>query len=242
MRLDGNSFLVIDGDSTYVQDLMTSIQNIGGNCSGALFLEDAKTFLKTSDVDVVICSYYLPDGIIHQLIDWCKINLDSLPTFTTIEYPLQGEKDFLHRQLVAEVFFKKQSHDEILKLISMLIFDFKEFKNSILDIAEPRGISLELFSNKNKHWVKAIEITSDSLFISADESFDFGSFGLLMVTVFDQGDYENFHVVGFFEGHFPGGQYFKVHNDYGQIWSRLLVKLEDKQLSIDKFLQKASGK
>jgi hypothetical protein len=241
MRLDGNTFLVIDGDVNYVQNLRFSIQNAGGNSSGAIFLDDAKNILKTSGIDIVICSYYLPDGIIHQLIDWCKTELDSLPTFTTIGYPLEGEKDFLHRQLVADVYFKKQSHSEIIKSLSMLIFDFEHFKKSLLEISEPRGIVLELFSNRSKHRIKALEITPDSLFISAEESFEFGDFGVLMVSVFDQGEFENFQVIGFFEGHFPGGQHFKVHNDYMPVWSRLLTKLEEKQLSIDKFLQKAAG-
>ena len=115
MRLDGNSFLIIDGDALYVQDLITSLKDVGGICQGAVFLEDAKVVLSTSDVDLVICSYYLPDGIIHQLIDWCKSNLEYLPTFTTIGYPVNGEKDFLHRQLVADDFYKKQPHHEIIK-------------------------------------------------------------------------------------------------------------------------------
>ncbi len=242
MRLDGNSFLVIDGDTTYVQGLVKSVQGAGGICSGAVFMEDAKALLTASDIDVVICSYYLPDGIIHQLIDWCKTNLGTMPTFTTIGYPLNGESDFLHRQLVAEVFYKAQEHEEIIKSLNLIVFDFEQFKASIMDMLDPKGISLELLSNKEKHEIKAIEITSDSLFISAEQKFEFGSFGLLRVTIFDDGNIENFPVIGFFEGHFPGGQLFKVHEDYGQVWSRLLTKLDEKQLSIINFLQRASGK
>jgi hypothetical protein len=242
MRLDGNTFLIVDGDSKFVHELMKSIQDVGGVCNGSVFIEDAKTVLKASSVDVIICSYYLPDGIIHQLIDWCKDNLDSMPVFTTIGYPIHGENEFLHRQLVADVYFKKQSHDEILKSLSMLVFDFEQFRQSLLEIANPRGISIELFSNKEKYWIKAIEITSDSIFIGADKVFEYGSFGLLMITVFDQGELENFQVLGFFDGQFPGGQHFKVHSDYAHIWKRLLQKLEDKQLSIDKFMHKVSGK
>ena len=79
------------------------------------------------------------------------------------------------------------------------------------------------------------------MFLSNREIFDFGTCGLLRVSIYDRGQLQNFNFVGSFEETLSDGQYFKVHNDYAFIWSKLIEKLEDKQIAINNFLQRAVG-
>ena len=240
MRLDGNSILIADPDTAYGIQLSDALTFYGAKCVVAEHLSAAKVHLKNHDFDMIISNYYLSDGIIHQLIDWCSFNLEILPVFTCIGYPFPGEIELSRKHSISQVFSKNDSR-KILASVSNLLFDFNEFKGNLLESVVPAEILIELHVEGECHLIRPIEITTESVFIQLDNISPKGTFGILKFSLISNGQTQNFLIPGNLAGKFPGGQLFKINQKYHGSWDKFLKFLNLKQMRITHFLNKASG-
>ncbi len=240
MRFDGNSILIADPDTAYGLQLSDALSFYGAKCVVAEHLAAAKVHLKNHDFDMIISNYYLADGIIHQLIDWCTFNLESLPIFTCIGYPFPAEVDLSRKQAISGIFSKNESH-KILNSVSNLLFDFNEFKENLLETLVPAEILIELHVKGQCHLIRPIEITSESIFLQVDNTSPKDTFGILKFSLISEGQTQNFLIPGKLTGTFPGGQLFKINQKYHGNWDKFLKFMNFKQMRITHFLNKASG-
>lgn len=239
IRLDGNAILIADSDTLYGMQLADALSLHGARCFRAEHISEAKFLLKKYDFDLVISNYYLVDGIIHQLIDWSTINLDSLPIFTCIGYPYPTES-FSHQHSIAEIFSKNNS-GRIVASLSKLLFDFNQFQESLLEISTPTEILIELHSGGRTDIIRPIEINDESLYFQFDAASPRGTFGILKFSVLSETQGENFLIPGYFDGDSSSGQLFRINQKYLTNWARFIRCLNLKQLNITNFLKKASG-
>lgn len=68
-KLIGNNILIVDQDLEFVDQLRDALSNAGASCFGCHDLPESMELLQKYDIEFVICNYYLPSGIIHQLSD-----------------------------------------------------------------------------------------------------------------------------------------------------------------------------
>jgi len=241
-RLDGNSILIIDGDKHLSQTLHDNLAARGAIVFSVDSIEGALNTIEEFEVDVVISSYYLPDGLIHHVIDWCRYNLDQLPIFVALGTSVPGDDELMKRHLISGVFSKAIDMDKLVKSLQGYLFDFEKFYESLVSMIEPRGVALELVIQDEKMQVFPIEMTEEGIFVAVDRRFEFGTFGLLRVSVFDDDLLENYTMVGSMDGVINGGQHFRINESYESTWNKLLNKLNQRQLSITNFLCKVADK
>ncbi|HXH73820.1 MAG TPA: hypothetical protein VNJ08_02575 [Bacteriovoracaceae bacterium] len=240
-RLDGNSVLIIEGDSVYNHKLKEVFSLSGAQTFSAFNLEEAIKSLEIYDFDIVICSYYLSDGLIHNVIDWSKQHLQSLPVFVAIGSSMPGDEELLHRHLISYVFNKGHNPVSLVSAVQGFLFDFNRFFESLLFMVEPKGICLELVVKQSIFEVNAIELTNDGIFVSMESPFDLGTFALLRISIYEGSQVENYTLVGSLGGNIPGGQHFNVNESYSHTWNNVLAIIDKKQLTITKFMKKVSG-
>lgn len=240
-RLDGNSVLLIESDKDQ-NALTTAFIAAGAQVTSVSSIASAIKALEVNEFDVIISDYYLPDGLIHHVVDWSREHLDSLPIFIARGSSMPADEALLHRHLISCVFPKGAEPDTVIRGVQGFLFDFNKFYQSLLSMVNPRGISLEIIVQKEKHHAVPIEMTKDGIFVSLDERFEKGTFGLLRICLFDSDAVENFTLVGSLGGKFHGGQHFKINESYAHIWQRLQTKLSERQMSITGFLGKVAGK
>lgn len=240
MRFDGNSILIADPDTSYGLQLSDALTFHGARCSVAEHLSAAKIILKRQDFDMVISNYYLADGIIHQLIDWCTAHLPTVPVFTCIGYPFPTDSEISRKHSIADTFSKNDSR-RILNSVSNLLFNSNDLKESLHELAIPTEILIELHISGKTHMVRPIEITEESVFLQLDSVAEKGSFGILKFSLINEGQTQNFLIPGHMDSQFPGGQLFKVNPKYLNNWNRFLTSLNLKQMKITHFLNKVSG-
>lgn len=240
IRLDGHSILIADHDSVYGLQLSDTLTFHGARCYTAEHIAAAKLLLGKYDFDMVISNYYLADGIIHQLIDWCNQNICLLPVFTCINYPFPAESAISKNHSIAEIFTKGDPR-KILTTISELLSSPGEVATVFMDQFSPKEILLELHVNGKTHLIRPIEITEKSLFIQSDVSCQKGTFGILKFSLITNGQSQNFLIPGHVEIHSSGSQAFYVNQKYLRNWEKFLKFINLKQLRITSFLNKAAG-
>ena len=240
LRLNGNTILIVDGDVKFCQQLDELLTRHGARCFFARSMSAAKELLGKFDFDLVLCSYNLPDGIIHQLIDWCEDQVSLLPIFASLGYSLPNEVNFSQRQSIAEVFLQKDTFS-ILAAMPKLLFDYKDFRQSLHDTFFNHGLILEVKAAGVIHLSKPIEISGTQLLISSDKSFEEGTFGIIKLTFNDHQPTDNYILPGFFDEATAEGQVFLIDQKYGSRWNLFLKRLHDKQSSINTFMKKVSG-
>lgn len=239
--LVGNSILLVDNDQPFVEKLKKSLNDKGASTFGVCFIEDAKTILLNRDIEFVICSYYLADGLIHQLIDWCKETLDDLPLFVSLGIPSHTDIDIQHRHLIADAWEKIDSIDKLVEIISKHAFNEGQFKEVILGLVENRGIKIELISDRQKIMAMPQELVKDGLFVTTEIPYPVNTCAILRLSVYEGDQYINFSVLGFFREIQSTGQKFCVFGGYLKTWDKVLNLIEKRQLRTTKFLKKASG-
>lgn len=240
MRFDGHSILIADPDTAYGLQLSDALTLHGAKCEVAEHLAAAKVQLKNHDFDIIVSNYYLSDGIIHQLIDWCTLSLDILPVFTCIGYPFPADIDLSRKHSISDVFSKGDSR-RILSGLSDLLFNATEFRENICASVVPAEILIELHVDGKCHLIRPIEITNESVFIQLDHVSPNGTSGILKFSLISNGQSQNFLIPGKLAGKFPGGQLFKINQKYHGNWDKFLKFLNLKQMRITHFLNKASG-
>lgn len=239
--LAGNTLLLIDNDQPFVDQLKKTLNDKGASAFGVCMLEDAKTILLNRDVEFVICSYYLSDGLIHQLIDWCRGNLEDLPIFVSLGIPSPSDIDIQHRHLVADAWEKMASIEDLIDIISKHAFNEQKFKTDIVGLVEPRGVRIELISEREKIWARPQETVENGIFVTTDKPYQTNSCAILRLSVWEGDNYLNFCVLGFFREIQTTGQKFQVFEGYQKTWDKVLRLLEERQLRTTKFLKKVSG-
>lgn len=241
-RLVGNTVLIVDAD----KDLGKKIQDILESRGAIVFMVDSVDFaistLEEFEFDIIISSYYLPDGLIHHMIDWCRHNLDQLPIFVALGTSVPADDELLKRHLISGIFSKTTDPEKIVDSLNKFLFDFDQFYQRLLEMIEPRGVQLELMVEDKRWCVQPIEMTGNGIFVSVDKKFEMGTFGLLRVSVFEEDYLQNFTMVGSLDGIINGGQHFKINESYENTWNKLLNKLQEKQMSITRFLSKVADK
>jgi hypothetical protein len=240
-RLDGNNVLIIDNDQKYCEHLAQTFVASGAQASFVQNQDSAFKVLEIYDYDVIICSYYLPDGLIHHVIDWCKDHLMSLPVFVALGSGIPSEEALLQRHLISCV-LKKGDHFGLVTKVQKFLFDFNKFYQNLIDMVEERGVGLELVVQNERFEATAIETKVDGVFVGFDEDFIPGSPALLQVSIYDGFLIENFTLLGSLCGKIQGGQFFKINSSYERSWSEVLKRIEERQFSITTFLSKAAGK
>ena len=237
--LSGNTILVIDNDQPFVERLKRNLLDRGATSFGVCFIEDAKTILLNRDVEFIICSYYVADGLIHQLIDWCRQNLDLMPIFVSFGLPSPTDIEIQHRHLISAAWEKTSSYEELIDTISLHAFNQADFKRGIEGLIEPKGVILEVITCGVKKVVRASEIVDDGIFIS--DKMEPNSFAILRFSIFEADEIVNFNVLGSFLDYHTTGQKFCVFAAYQRTWEMLVNVLEERQLKTTKFLKKVSG-
>ncbi|WP_408098722.1 hypothetical protein ACJVC5_07355 [Peredibacter sp. HCB2-198] len=239
-RFDGNVILVVDIDRVYGTQLTEVLALQGARSFFACSLAEAKELLAQFDFDIVICNYYLADGIIFQLIDWCEKNIETLPIFTAMGNPLPGEIGLLHKQSIADV-FSKGDRTRMLNGLSNLLFDFKEFHGRLQEMIHPNEVMIELKVKSERMFVRPIEIADDSIYLLMKQEFQPGMFGIMNFSLCENKDIQHLVIPGFFAGRFGGGQQFKINRTYQGHWKIFLDHMQEKQMNITNFLKKAAG-
>ena len=239
-RIDGNSILIVEGDKAYAAQLADCLNFHGARCFRAETLTQARELLGKYDFDLVISNYYLSDGVILQLIDWCNDTLKSLPLFTCVGYPIVGDKRISQRHSIVDV-FNKNDPQAMLKRVSRLLFDFDELYESLLQMIAPNEILLEFQFEEKTYHVTPIEITSDSIFFQADQNLDHGMFGVVKFIIQGEGYSERFVIPGYLKIETSHSACFCVHEQYRLNWERFLLFLNRKQGKITDFMKKAAG-
>lgn len=235
IRLDGNTILVADTDKVYGTQLVEVLGIHGAKCFFAEDISYAKELLAKYDFDLIVSNYYLPDGIILHLIDWCADKNNYLPIFTCIGHPLPSEIEFSHKQSIAEV-FSKNNFPRMLQSISRLLFDFTEFYDNLLEMMAPSEVRIEAVVNNKNHIINPIELNAEGLFVHFESEIKKGSFGILKFSLAYENQNQNFIIPGYFDG-----TYFKVNTNYLPNWEKFLKFLNLRQVNITKFMNKAAG-
>lgn len=240
MRLDGNSVLIADADYAFSDHLKESLTSLGANCFQANDLEMAKSLLLKHDFDVIISNYYLSDGIIHELIDWCSKNLENLPIFTCVNYPLPTDYNLSQKHSIADI-FSKHDPERIARGLSRLLFDFNELHMNLLELITPKEVVIEILVHQQTYLIKPIEIGEASLLFDSPSQFDRGSFGVLKFSLLSDDQTQNFIIPGFVEYSDSSGILMKIDPAYVPNWNKFRSYLDHKQVKISQFLKKASG-
>ncbi|HXH29908.1 MAG TPA: hypothetical protein VNJ01_03780 [Bacteriovoracaceae bacterium] len=240
LRLNGNTILIVDADKDFCQRLDEMMTKHGARCFIAAHVQAAKELMRKFDFDLVVCSYNLTDGFIHQLIDWCEEEVSILPLFTSIGYSLPNEVVLSQRQSIAEVFMTKDVFN-IVAAMPKLLFDYQEFKHSLHDTFFNHGLVLEVKVAAEILISKPIEINGKSLLIYNEMLFPVGTFGIIKLSFNDQRQNDSYILPGFFDEVVSEGQIFLIDQKYGSRWTLFLKRLHDKQCSINTFMKKASG-
>jgi CheY-like chemotaxis protein len=235
IRLDGNTILVADTDKDYGSHLSEVLSFHGAKCFFAEDISVAKKLLVKYEFDLIISNYYLPDGIIHHLIDWCTQKNTNLPIFTCTGYPMPLELDYSHKQSIAEV-FSKNDLPRMLQSISRLLFDFTEFYDNLLEMMTPTEVIIEAVINNRNFIINPLELKADGLLLHSSPEIKKGSFGVLKFLLAFEDEAHNLIIPGFFDG-----EYFKVNEDYLANWKKFINFLNLKQIDITHFLTRASG-
>ncbi len=241
-RLDGNTILIVESDREILAKLQGELELRGAIVFCTESVDAAISTMEEFDFDVIICSYYLPDGLIHHLVDWCRLYLDQLPIFIALGTSIPADDELLKRHLISGIFSKNLDVEKMIIGLNKFLFDFDKFYQSLLEMIEPRGVQLELMVEEEIMSVQPIEMTGTGVFVSIDKKFQMGTFALLRVSVFDDDYLENFTMVGSLDGVINGGQHFKINESYENTWNKLLNKLQEKQMSITRFLAKVADK
>ena len=239
-RFDGNNILIVDIDRIYGTQLAEVLASHGAKTFFGSSLAEAKELLLQYDFDIVICNYYLTDGIIYQLIDWSEKNIKTLPIFTAMGNPLPGELDLLRKQSIADV-FSKGDRGRMFTGISNLLFDFKEFKGNLREMISPTEVMIELKVKEDRMFVRPIEIADDCVYLLLKQQFQPGMFGIMNFSLREQLEVQHFVIPGFFAGQFGGGQQFRINRTYQGHWKIFLDHMQEKQMNISNFLKKAAG-
>lgn len=239
-RYDGNTILVVDIDRVYGTQLAEVLSSLGAKAFFGSSIAEAKELLLQFDFDIVICNYYLTDGIIFQLIDWSEKNIKTLPIFTAMGNPLPGELDLLRKQSIADV-FSKGDRARMFTGISNLLFDFKEFQGSLQEMISPTEVMIELKVKEERMFVRPIEIADDCIYLLLKQQFQPGMFGIMNFSLREHREVQHFVIPGFFAGQFGGGQQFRINRTYQGHWKIFLDHMQDKQMNISNFLKKAAG-
>jgi CheY-like chemotaxis protein len=241
MKISGNIILLADSDKAYAQDTTSALTELGCVCHYAQDLLQAKSLLKTQDFDLVICNYYLSDGVIHQLIEWSVENLKVLPIFTCVGYALPGDIEISQRYAISDT-FTKSDPTRMFSGIARLLFDFNQFYNSLLEMIAPTEIILEIQVGGEIHFVKPIEVSMQKVFFQSENPFDHGAFGFLRFYIKLGEDFHNFNIPGFITQEGLEEFNFQIHPSYLVNWDRFLGYLEVKQIDITDFLARATGR
>lgn len=241
-RLDGNSILIIEGDKVYTEKLRQTFVNTGAQVAIVWSVTDAVKSLEIYDFDVVLCGYYLPDGLIHHVIDWSREHLKLLPVFVALGSSIPGDESLLRRHLISYIFSRSDDHLKIVDGIYGFLFDFNKFYESLLAVVEPRGINMELTVNTERMAVTPIEITQDGIFVALPNRFENGTFAHMNICLYENMKVESYTLIGSLGGKMLGGQLFKINESYRGTWHKLISRLEDRQMHITGFLRKVAGK
>lgn len=239
-RFDGNTILIADGDRVYGTQLAEVLGKNGAKCFYTENLGGAKKLFLKYDFDLVISNYYLSDGVIHQLIDWCSGNLRTLPIFTCLGYPLPADSELSQKFSIADIFSKSDSR-RMLSGLSALLFDFNAFHESLLEIITPTEILIEIMVGTNSFMVTPLELTSNSMYVQMDSQFTCGTFGILKFSLGNGKNSQSFIIPGSFETGVIEGQIFKINKTYVPNWEKFLKFLDDRQVDITYFMCKAAG-
>lgn len=240
MRLDGNSVLIADPDYDFSDQLMVSLSLLGASCFQADDIDEAKSLLGKHDFDVIVSNYYLSDGIIHELIDWCSKNLESLPLFTCVGYPLPTDSNLSKKHSIADI-FSKNDPDRIAAGLSRLLFDFNEFHLNLLEIMTPKEITIEILVDKKTYMVKPFGISEETLLFDNPQDLQRGTFVIMKFSLLNDEQTQNFIIPGFIESQDLNGTTLKIDTAYLHNWKKFRSYLDSKQVKISQFLKKASG-
>ena len=239
-RFDGNTFLIIDIDRAYGTQLAEVLSSQGAKSFYACSIAEAKELLLQFDFDIVLCNYYLTDGIIFQLIDWSEQNIKTLPIFTAMGNPLPGELDLLRKQSIADV-FSKGDRARMFTGVSNLLFDFNDFQGSLKEMISPTEVMIELKVEAERMFVRPIEIADDCVYLLLKNQFQPGMFGIMNFSLREKRELQHFVIPGFFARKFGGGQQFRINRTYQGHWKVFLDIMQEKQMNISNFMKKASG-
>lgn len=239
--MNGNSALIIEIDLEYAQQIARELKILGAQVSITTSLSSAKSICENQDFDLVISSYYLPDGLILNFIDWCRSNLNSLPVFVSIGTSMESEKDILQRHSISDS-YRRHDIASLLKGIRPLLFDKSSLKQSLIDMRRESGIDLELFVEKKNFKVTAIEVSGEGMLLDFSEIIKTNSPGILRLSIVEQLQTENFLFMGIVELRSDTGSFFMPAENYLPSWKRLITRLESKQINVIKFLTKVVGR
>ncbi|MGE3609090.1 MAG: hypothetical protein AB7I27_05840 [Bacteriovoracaceae bacterium] len=239
-RFSGNNVLIIDEDQSFTEKLAELLGKEGANCLVGTSLKSAKENLEKYSFDLVISNHYLSDGIIHQLIDWCKGQLDFMPLFVVLNEPSKCDRRFLVHNCITESLTKKDPK-ELLEQLAPLLFNVEDFKKDLHDYFEGNGVLIELLIQNKKYFVHPVEINFESIILDFDQEMDGHETAVLKVRVKESANrISNFIVLGTCQK-VDDGLLFKVQRSYESTWAQLLFNLDERQCYISKFLKKAAG-
>lgn len=235
IRFDGNTFLICDSDKLYGTQLAEVLGKHGAICFFASSVMQSQSLMQKHEFDLVICNYYLADGLIHNLIDWASEHLETLPVFTCFSYPLPGDMALIKKQFIAAT-FSKSDPAGLLAGIPNLLFDFQEFHENLLEMETISGISLEIQVGNRTYHADALELMSESIFFHSDEKLVNGMIGVMKISLTFDSKKHQFLIAGTHEN-----SVFKVSKSYLPNWNCFLNYLNNRQINITSFMKKAAG-
>ncbi len=241
-RLAGNTILVVENDESLRFKLQEVIESRGGEVITVNSLKGALRVLAECNFDLIISTYYLPDGLIQQIIDWCRQRLDPLPLFVALGTGLPSDGYLLKRQLISEVFSKLSQPDKIIDGIENLVFDFDSFKMKRDSANVKNNLNVELIIQDQKSDVDITDILDKGIYIKVSKRYSFGTFAILRITFLDSENFDHVTMVGSMDEIVSGGQLFRINEHYGKTWLKLLQKLNERQLGMSNFYAKTADK
>jgi hypothetical protein len=235
IRFDSNRILLIDADNLGSRKVMLEFTKSGGKCSIASCFEDAKKLFNMFDYDMVLSEFNLSDGNFTDFFKWYQSNVCDTTVFavTSLKKPeLPSGVAFLDKALTLETFMKEAND---------LLFDFKEFENNLSDLSNNNGIAFELTIDQKCFVAKPIEFDGKMLILGLEKTMAPGTIAKLKITFHDFRHAEIFNLIGVMGKVLTDCQVFQVDQAYSENWNAALKCLNDRQLSITKFMNKVAG-
>jgi len=241
-RLAGNTILVVENDERLRFKLQEIIESRGGDVITVNSLKGAIRVLAECNFDLIISTYYLPDGLIQQIIEWCRQRLDPLPLFVALGTGLPSDGYLLKRQLISEVFSKLSQPEKIIDGIENLVFDFEGFRARKNSKNFNNDVGIELIIQDQKNDVEITDIMDKGIYVKVTKRYSFGTFAILRITFLDSENFDHVTMIGSMDEIVSGGQLFRINENYGKTWLKLLQKLNERQLGVSNFYAKTADK
>lgn len=230
--LIAHHFLIVDTDVSFACELALAIKQAGGESSIVTTALQAVSCLQSFGADMVLCGK-LSFRDTNLLLSWREENMSHSTKVIQLMTQKMDSQPFIG--------LAYSNISEIIEQIPQLMFGKDDFFKLINQENQPTEIGYQLKLQTDSLSLDPLELTSEGMYFTTENSFAFDDVRGLKVTFLQMGQAKSFDLPGVMEFHSKGGPFFRVHPNYQLQWDHVLEKFQDKQNDISGFLKKAAG-